>query len=233
MATLRGIDGAEHYQRIAKAMTWVDYLRSANWNQASGIGFCAYLLGCVAAGYYLVRSWVGEDVRELGSGSVGARNVGRVLGKTGFLVTLMCDFGKGGLAVWAARHFTTDERIVAIAMVAVVAGHIWPAQLRFHGGKGMATSLGALLVYDPKLALVYCMLFLGAFVLQWRTVLPGLFALVCLPLVALFLGQDRIQVVLITMMSGLVLFAHRKNIADEISHLVERRHLPAETDKSL
>jgi acyl phosphate:glycerol-3-phosphate acyltransferase len=214
-------------------MTWVDYLRSANWNQASGIGFCAYLLGCVAAGYYLVRSWVGEDVRELGSGSVGARNVGRVLGKTGFLVTLMCDFGKGGLAVWAARHFTTDERIVAIAMVAVVAGHIWPAQLRFHGGKGMATSLGALLVYDPKLALVYCMLFLGAFVLQWRTVLPGLFALVCLPLVALFLGQDRIQVVLITMMSGLVLFAHRKNIADEISHLVERRHLPAETDKSL
>jgi acyl phosphate:glycerol-3-phosphate acyltransferase len=233
MATLRGIDGAEHYQRIAKAMTWVDYLRSANWNQASGIGFCAYLLGCVAAGYYLVRSWMGEDVRELGSGSVGARNVGRVLGKTGFLVTLMCDFGKGGLAVWAARHFTTDERIVAIAMVAVVAGHIWPAQLRFHGGKGMATSLGALLVYDPKLALVYCMLFLGAFVLQWRTVLPGLFALVCLPLVALFLGQDRIQVVLITMMSGLVLFAHRKNIADEISHLVERRHLPAETDKSL
>jgi acyl phosphate:glycerol-3-phosphate acyltransferase len=233
MATLRGIDGAEHYQRIAKAMTWVDYLRSANWNQASGIGFCAYLLGCVAAGYYLVRSWMGEDVRELGSGSVGARNVGRVLGKTGFLVTLMCDFGKGGLAVWAARHFTTDERIVAISMVAVVAGHIWPAQLRFHGGKGMATSLGALLVYDPKLALVYCMLFLGAFVLQWRTVLPGLFALVCLPLVALFLGQDRIQVVLITMMSGLVLFAHRKNIADEISHLVERRHLPAETDKSL
>jgi acyl phosphate:glycerol-3-phosphate acyltransferase len=214
-------------------MTWVDYLRSANWNQASGIGFCAYLLGCVAAGYYLVRSWMGEDVRELGSGSVGARNVGRVLGKTGFLVTLMCDFGKGGLAVWAARHFTTDERIVAIAMVAVVAGHIWPAQLRFHGGKGMATSLGALLVYDPKLALVYCMLFLGAFVLQWRTVLPGLFALVCLPLVALFLGQDRIQVVLITMMSGLVLFAHRKNIADEISHLVECRHLPAETDKSL
>jgi glycerol-3-phosphate acyltransferase PlsY len=214
-------------------MTWVDYLRSANWNQASGIGFCAYLLGCFAAGYYLVRSWAGEDIRELGSGSVGARNVGRVLGKTGFLVTLMCDFGKGGLAVWAARHFTTDERIVAIAMVAVVAGHIWPAQLRFHGGKGMATSLGALLVYDSKLALVYCMLFLGAFVLQWRTVLPGLFALVCLPLVALFLGQDRIQAVLITMMSGLVLFAHRKNIADEISLLIERRHLPAESDKSL
>jgi len=214
-------------------MTWVDYLRSANWNQASGIGLCAYALGCFAAGYYLVRSRLGEDIRELGSGSVGARNVGRVLGKTGFLATLMSDFGKGGLAVWAARHFTTDERIVAFAMVAVVAGHIWPAQLRFHGGKGMATSLGALLVYDPKLALAYCVLFLGAFVLQWRTTLPGLFALVCLPLVALFLGQDRIQAVLITIMSGLVLFAHRKNIADEIFNLIERRHMQAESDKSL
>ena len=214
-------------------MTWVDYLRSANWNQASGIGICAYLLGCFAAGYYLVRSRLGEDVRELGSGSVGARNVGRILGKTGFLVTLFCDFGKGALAVWAAHHFTKDERIVTLAMVAVVAGHIWPAQLRFHGGKGMATSLGALLVYDPKLALVYCALFLGAFVLLWRTVLPGLFALICLPLVALFLGQDRIEVVLITVMNGLVLFAHRKNIADEISVLMERRHMHAETDKSL
>jgi acyl phosphate:glycerol-3-phosphate acyltransferase len=214
-------------------MMWVDYLRSANWNQASGISFCAYLLGCFATGYYLVRQRLGEDIREIGSGSVGARNVGRVLGKTGFLITLLCDFGKGGLAVWIARHFTTDQRIVALAMVAVVLGHIWPAQLRFHGGKGMATSLGALLVFDPKLALLYCALFLGAFVLHWRTVLPALFALVCLPLGALLLNLDRIQVVLITFMSGLVLLAHRKNIAEEISQIIERRHLQAETDKSL
>jgi acyl phosphate:glycerol-3-phosphate acyltransferase len=228
------IDGAEYCWRISNtAMTWVDYLRSANWNQASGIGFCAYLLGCFAAGYYLVRSRLGEDIRELGSGSVGARNVGRLLGKSGFLITLLCDFGKGGLAVWAARHFTTDERIIAMAMVMVVVGHIWPAQLRFHGGKGMATSLGALLVYDPKLALIYCLLFLGAFVLQWRTVLPALFALLCLPLVDMFLGHDRIQVVLLTVMSGLVLFAHRRNIAEEISHLIERRHMQTESDKSL
>ncbi|HXE41722.1 MAG TPA: glycerol-3-phosphate acyltransferase, partial [Candidatus Baltobacteraceae bacterium] len=205
-------------------MTWVDYLRSANWNQASGIGFCAYLLGCFAAGYYLVRSRLGEDVRELGSGSVGARNVGRILGKTGFLVTLLSDFGKGALAVWIAHHFTKDERIVALAMVLVVAGHIWPAQLKFHGGKGMATSLGALLVFDPKLAMIYCVLFLGAFALLWRTVLPGLFALICVPLVALFLDQDRIEVVLMTITAGLVLFAHRKNIADEFSLFLERRH---------
>jgi glycerol-3-phosphate acyltransferase PlsY len=214
-------------------MMWVDYLRSANWNQASGISFCAYMLGCFATGYYLVRQRLGEDIRELGSGSVGARNVGRVLGKTGFLITLLCDFGKGGLAVWIARHFTTDERIVALAMVAVVLGHICPVQLRFHGGKGMATSLGALLVFNPKLTLLYCALFLIGFVLQWRTVLPALFALVCLPLGALLIDLDRIQVVLITVMSGLVLLAHRRNIGEEISQIIERRHLQAESDKSL
>jgi glycerol-3-phosphate acyltransferase PlsY len=214
-------------------MTWVDYLRSANWNQASGIGFCAYLLGCFAAGYYLVRSRLGEDVRELGSGSVGARNVGRILGKSGFLITLLCDFGKGALAVWLAHRFTKDERIVALAMVAVVAGHIWPAQLKFHGGKGMATSLGALLVFDPKLAMIYCVLFLGAFALLRRTVLPGLFALICVPLVALFFDQDRIEVVLMTFAAGLVLFAHRKNITEEFFLLIERRHAHAGSDKSL
>lgn len=214
-------------------MTWVDYLRSANWNQASGIGFCAYMFGCFATGYYLVRARLSEDIRDLGSGNIGARNVGRILGKSGFLITLLGDFAKGGLAIWVARHFTTDQRIVALAMVAVVAGHIWPVQLRFHGGKGMATTLGALLVFDAKLTLLFCAFFLGAFVLQWRTVLPALFALICLPLGALFLGQDRIQVVLITMMSGLVLLAHRRNIADEISELIERRHAHAETDESL
>jgi glycerol-3-phosphate acyltransferase PlsY len=214
-------------------MTWVDYLRSANWNQASGISLCAYLLGCFATGYYLVRARLMEDVRELGSGNIGARNVGRILGKTGFLVTLICDFGKGALAIWVARHFTRDERIVALAAVAVVAGHIWPIQLWFRGGKGMATSLGALLAYESKLALLFCLLFLGAFVLHWRTILPGMFALVCLPLGALFFGDDRIRVTLLTIMCGLVLLAHRRNISEEISQLVERRHLHVENNKTL
>src|ERR1043166_9636458 len=117
-------------------MSWMDNLHSADWNQASVICCCAYLAGCFTSGYYLVRMRLGEDIRELGSGSVGARNVGRVLGKTGFLLTLGLDFAKGSFAVWAARHFTTpvDERLVALAMASVIAGHVWPLQLRFRGG---------------------------------------------------------------------------------------------------
>jgi len=215
-------------------MSWFDNFHSANWNQASVICLCSYFLGCFAAGYYLVRMRLGEDIRDLGSGSVGARNVGRVLGKTGFLLTLILDFSKGSFAVWAARHFATpaDERVVALAMISVIAGHIWPLQLRGRGGKGMATSLGALLVYDPHLALPFGVLFFCAFVLLRRIVLPGLFALACLPLVILMLDESSTKVVLVSVSAGLVLLAHRKNFVEEILHLAERRDVHSRIDQS-
>jgi glycerol-3-phosphate acyltransferase PlsY len=213
-------------------MSWLDNLHSANWNQASIICLCSYLLGCFAAGYYLVRMRLNEDIRELGTGSVGARNVGRVLGKTGFLLTLISDFGKGSFAVWAARHFTPDDRIVALAMVSVIAGHIWPLQLRFRGGKGMATSLGALLVYDWHLALPFGVLFFCAFFVLWRTILPGLFALACLPLVCLLFDHRPEKVVIVSLAAGLVLLAHRKNFVEEILQLGERRDVPSHLNRT-
>ena len=212
-------------------MQWIESLRSANWNQASGICLLSYLLGCVTAGYYLVRFIAGKDLRELGSGSVGARNVGRVLGKTGFLLTVLMDFGKGALAVWAARHITTDDRLVALAMLAVVIGHIWPVQLRFHGGKGMATSLGALLVYDPALALSFAVLFLCLFAWIRRTVLPALFALTCLPLAAMALDRGPYSETLLLLLAVFVIVGHRKNLMGEFSQLAARRHPQPEPDQ--
>src|ERR1035437_1663501 len=151
-------------------MAWIEQLRSADWNRAGCIGLGAYGLGCFTAGYYLVRWRTGQDIRELGSGSVGARNVGRVLGWQGFLAAVLGDFGKGALAVWAARQFTTDDRLVTLALPAVVAGHLWPVQLRFRGGKGMAAALGALLIYDYRLTVPFALLFAGAFAVLRKTV---------------------------------------------------------------
>src|SRR5262245_14041669 len=115
---------------MTSTMAWTEQLRLANWNQAFWVCLGSYALGCFTTGYYLMRMRTGRDVRELGSGSVGARNVGRVLGWLGFMVTLLGDFAKGSLAVWATRHFTSDDQLVALSMLAVVAGHVWPAQLR-------------------------------------------------------------------------------------------------------
>ena len=206
-------------------MSWIEQLQSANWSQASCLALGSYFLGCFATGYYLVRMCRGEDIRELGSGNVGAKNVGRTLGWIGFVMTLAGDLAKGALAVWAVRHFTKDDRLVALAMLAVVAGHVWPIQLRFRGGKGMATSLGALLIYDYHLAVAFVILFTCAASVLRRTVLPGLFAFSCLPLVSVYLEHNHSKVVGISILAGLVLITHRKNLWEEISHFIERRNV--------
>jgi glycerol-3-phosphate acyltransferase PlsY len=215
-------------------MPWIGQLESANWNRVGGIGLAAYVLGCITTGYYLVRWRTGQDIRAVGSGSVGARNVGRLLGRPGFVATVLADFAKGVLAVWGARHFTTDDRLVVLAMLGVVAGHIWPVQLRFHGGKGMATALGTLLIHDWQLAVAFVLIFGGAFAVFRKTVIPGLLALVCLPFTGLLLGRGTTEVIGCAMLAGLVLLAHRKNMATEISLFMERRqvslkHNPPET----
>ena len=213
-------------------MMWIEQLQSANGAEASAIGLLAYLLGCLATGYYLVRWRTGEDVRQVGSGSVGARNVSRILGWPGFVLTVLGDAGKGAVAVWGARQFTTDERLVALAMLAVVTGHIWPAQLRMRGGKGMATSVGALCLFDFHLALAFGVLFAIGVVLVRKTILPGLFAFACLPFVAAYLSLDPARpahdpgkVLAISILMSLVLIAHRRNIIEEILHMMERRPL--------
>ncbi len=213
-------------------MSWIEQLQSANWSQASGIALTAYILGCFATGYYLVRMRTGQDIRELGSGSVGAKNVGRLLGWRGFLTVVLGDVCKGMFAVWVARHFSKDDRIVALAMVAVVVGHVWPAQLWFRGGKGMSTSLGALLIYDYHLIGAFLLLFMGFFVVLRKTVLPGIFAIACLPLVSMYLAQEGAKVVGISIISGLVLITHRKNLLEESFHFVERRKIHAKHNRT-
>ncbi len=213
-------------------MSWINNLHSANWNQAGGICLFAYILGCFTSGYYLVRLLAGQDIREIGSGSVGAKNVGRVLGKPGFFLTVLFDVGKGVAAVLVARQFSADDRLAALAMVGVVVGHIWPVQLRFNGGKGMATALGALLAYDPRLVLAFLVLFFCLFIVWRRTLLPGLFALAGVPLAAMLHHDNSIKVVFLSILAGLVMVAHRKNLVEEILHLPARRDLDPNPDQS-
>jgi glycerol-3-phosphate acyltransferase PlsY len=112
-------------------------------------------------------------------------------------------------------------------MLAVVAGHVWPAQLRFRGGKGVATSLGALCIYDYHLAAAFVILFAIALIVLRKWVLQGLFAFALLPLVSFALGQEPAKVVLISLLSGLVLIAHRKNLLEELLHFIDRPNVHA------
>src|SRR6185436_4886603 len=107
-----------------------------------------YGIGCCTIGYYWVRWRTGLDLRFQGSGTLGARNVGRIVGPSGFAVTLLLDGLKGALAVRLGLYFGGSPDLVVACMIAVIVGHNWPIQLRFHGGKGIATSVGALLAYN-------------------------------------------------------------------------------------
>ena len=215
-------------------MSWLEPLLGppAQWTLVLLLCLGAYLAGCVAGGYYLVRFRTGKDMRTIGSGSVGARNVSSVLGAPGFLATLAFDILKGCIVVWAARKIAGDEHAAALAMLAVVAGHIWPAQLGFRGGKGVATSLGCLLIYDWKLLIAYGLIFLAPFVVMRRTVLPGLLAYACLPLAGMFLQHDPMKVVIVATMSALVLIAHRRNFVEEFEALGGHSEAEAKTEHS-
>ena len=213
-------------------MSWLEQLRTANWGETSLIALGAYLLGCFTTGYYLVRALKGMDVRTVESGSVGARNVSRVLGRPGFVITTLGDLLKGALAVWAARHFYPDQHVAILALLAVVAGHIWPLQLRFHGGKGVATSLGALLVYDWRLIVVYVAVFACGLIIARKTILPGLFAFVCVPAAGFWLHRDGFELAALSLLAGMILFAHRANLAEEIPALVNRRGHETKPDRT-
>jgi len=184
-----------------------------------------YCLGCFAAGYYWVRWRAGLDIRQHGSGAVGARNVGRLLGPTGFVVVLLLDFTKGALAVWLAIKSGVDNETTVAAMIAVVAGHTWPAQLRFHGGKGIATSLGAILAFDPLSALLLVIIFLVLFAVLRNFTVAGLLAFALSPLTGFSAAFGVAEVAALSSLAVIVLIAHHKNIRQEIAGIFPARAL--------
>ena len=193
----------------------------AQWSNFTGrdmlLLLACYGIGCCTAGFYWVRWRTGLDLRFLGSGNLGARNVGRLAGPSGFTVTLIIDASKGALAVGLAEYLGVPSEIVVAAIVAVVMGHNWPIQLRFHGGKGIATSLGALLAYHGIIVVVLVALFIPLFVLLRNFTLSGLSAFALCPLVLFLYGTPNEQVAAISFIAIMILISHRKNIREEIS----------------
>ncbi len=181
---------------------------------------CAYALGCFTSGYYLVRWGTGEDIRSSGSGSTGATNVGRSLGRSGFIGTFALDCLKGGAAVGLARFLGLEPMSLILVMLAVVAGHLWPLQLHFKGGKGIATSAGALLAFDYQIVVVLAGLSLLLFFALRNFVLSGLAAFILTPLVLYGLKTPLLTITGFSILTVMILVAHRRNIPEEWSVLI-------------
>ncbi|MEE2855852.1 MAG: glycerol-3-phosphate acyltransferase [Planctomycetota bacterium] len=176
-----------------------------------GIGV-AYLFGGFCTGYFLVRFKAKLDIRDHGSHGVGARNVGRVLGRGGFIVTLFGDALKGALAIIIARHFEFSEIAVSLVLVAVVVGHIWPFLLNFRGGRGIATAFGGYLALDVQLALWVLVSTIVLLALGRGVILSGLAAFALLPLIAFVLDLSGHIVAALAGCSVVILYAHRHHL---------------------
>ena len=179
----------------------------------------SYFIGCFTAGYYWTRFRTGQDIRLLGSGNVGARNVGRVLGPSGFTITLLIDIAKGALASGGAIKLGLREEAIVVCIIAVTIGHNWPAQLRFHGGKGVAVSFGALLAWDPLMVVCLVGIFIPVIAILRSFTLGGMTAFALGPLAAFLLGLDKAEVAAMSCLAILVVIAHRQNIREEIARL--------------
>ena len=175
----------------------------------------SYLLGSVPFGYILLRIFRGQDVRQTGSGNIGATNVARSSPALGVL-TLFLDALKGAIAVAVARALFPDQMMLAaIAALFAILGHIFPVWLRFRGGKGVATGLGAFVMLAPKIVLIALGIFV-VMVFAFRYVsLASIVTVALFPLLAWLVkayGNTPMVLVFMAAASALIIAKHRGNI---------------------
>jgi acyl phosphate:glycerol-3-phosphate acyltransferase len=168
-----------------------------------------YLLGSIPFGLLLTR-WTGKgDIREIGSGNIGATNVLRTGSKALAATTLLLDAAKGAAAVLLAQQLWPDA--VNFAAAGALVGHLYPVWLRFKGGKGVATMLGILVPLFWQAALVFAVIWVGLFLVARISSLAGMIAAASAPVTAAVLGEQALFPMLLGF-ALLVIWKHRENI---------------------
>ncbi len=177
----------------------------------------SYLAGSIPFGYLLVRLFRGEDIRQSGSGNIGATNVSRKSPGLG-LLTLLLDALKGLLPVILANRAASGVegfQLAAVAAFAAIMGHLFPVWLKFRGGKGVATGLGAWVAFAPKSVLVMVAVFVVMVAVFRYISLGSITAAGIFPLVARWRGDDHGLPVVLSCMAAsslLIILKHGPNI---------------------
>ena len=169
----------------------------------------AYILGSIPFGILISKVFGLGNLRNLGSGNIGATNVLRTGNRFAALLTLILDGSKGLLGVILARFISEDAAITA--SVCVILGHIYPIWLKFVGGKGVATFIGALLALNLMVGILVCLVWLSVAFFYRYSSLAAIISSISAPIwISLFYGNDALVVTLI--MTILVLYRHKDNI---------------------
>jgi glycerol-3-phosphate acyltransferase PlsY len=194
------------------------------------VAVVAYLLGSIPFGYLLVRIFRGEDIRQTGSGNIGATNVARSGAKGLGITTLALDALKGALAVWLAMALSGSKynlcgnliqhpcvpalRLMSLAALFAVFGHVFPVWLRFKGGKGVATALGVFCVLFPKAILLALAIFILVVAITRFVSLGSILGAIAFPVAAYFMqAPDWLSLLLASSVSLIIILKHHQNIS--------------------
>jgi glycerol-3-phosphate acyltransferase PlsY len=169
-----------------------------------------YALGSVPFGLLLTRAAGKGDIRDIGSGNIGATNVLRSGSKGLAAATLLLDGAKGFAAVWLSWRYLPDA--APLAALGAVLGHCFPAWLGFKGGKGVATTLGVCLGLAWPLGLAYAVVWLAMLAMTRISSASGMSAAVAAPIAAAATGRFELVPVLVAI-AAIIVWLHRENIA--------------------
>jgi acyl phosphate:glycerol-3-phosphate acyltransferase len=178
------------------------------FNMIAGL-LLGYLLGSIPFGLLLTKASGGGDIRNIGSGNIGATNVLRTGRKGLAALTLLLDLLKGFVAVFIATHYLPGG--AAFAAAGAFFGHLYPVWLGFKGGKGVATYAGIMFGLFWQGGVVYAIAWIGALLIFRISSLAGLLAALCAPIAAAYFGRYDL-VALLVACTLIVFWKHRKNI---------------------
>jgi acyl phosphate:glycerol-3-phosphate acyltransferase len=172
----------------------------------------AYAIGSIPFALLLARGW-GADLRRTGSGNLGAANVLRASGVTAGVLVAILDIGKGACSVLLAQALSDNPSAPAAAGLAAVVGHIYPAWLRFRGGKGVATACGVFSILTPlAVPPAFAIFIAGVWATKYIS-LGSVLATLTLPAIAYATGSPAAIVVSACAAAALIVFRHRSNLA--------------------
>ena len=178
------------------------------------VAVVAYLIGSISTGYLIVKAKTGQDIREVGSGSTGATNVKRVLGKKWFFIVLLLDALKGAVPVLLAKYLTFDPFGInaVLAAIFVIIGHSKPIFLQFKGGKSVASGVGTILALNFFVGLIIAAIW-GVITYTSKYVsLGSIIALVLSP-VLMWLFDVPIGYIIYCLVAAIyIVYLHRENI---------------------
>ena len=179
-----------------------------------GSAIVSYLLGSIPTGFLWAKAR-GIDIRKVGSGNIGATNVMRTLGKGPGILVLLLDAAKGFLPVFfAPRIFSDVDRHVLqiVCCVGVIAGHNWTCWLKFKGGKGVATSAGALLALLPLPLLSALGVWLVVFAIGRYVSVASISAALAMPIVTWLIEKDATLCAFTAVLGAVAIYKHKSNI---------------------